>query len=192
METHRLPRVRRLYARLTLLVVLCGALAAGLSAIGAAPASAAAAPCFAQIPPFKGNPQWGFHTGSPIAAGKSGSYSRAIGDVNLSSGAISGTVCQVNVAGGVQRLIVLKPRHVLSHTHYGKPFGHLGNLMSVQVKVTSSTDKNCKVGTTGTMTVNATYNGVKSASVQFVFPASCKGHDHTYHSPQVDALVPES
>ena len=72
----------------------------------------------------------------------------------------------VNVAGGVQRLIVLKPKHVVSHTHYGKPFGHLGNLMSVQVKVTSSTDKNCKVGTTGTMTVNATYNGVKVASVK--------------------------
>jgi hypothetical protein len=191
MEFHRLPRARRLSARLTLLMVLCGTLAAGLSAVAAGPASATAAPCFAQIPPFKGNPQWGFHTGPPIS-GKSGSYSRAIGDVNLSSDAISGTVCQVNVAGGVQRLIVLKPKRVLRHTHYGNPFGHLGNLMSVQVTITSSTDKSCKVGTTGTMTVNATYNGVKSASVQFVFPASCKGHNHTYHSPQVDALVPES
>ena len=110
----------------------------------------------------------------------------------LSSGSISGTVCQVNIAGGVQKLIVLKPTRVLSHTHYGKPFGQLGNLMAVQVKVKSSTDKNCKVGTTGTMTVNATYNGVKSASVQFGFPAACKGHNQTYHSSQVDALVPES
>jgi hypothetical protein len=183
--------MRQLSTRVCALLVSCGIFAATLSAVDAGPAAAAAAPCFAQIPPFKGNPQWGFHTGPPIT-GKSGSYSRAIGDVDLGSGSISGTVCQVNVVGGVQRLIVLKPKHVLSHTHYGKPFGHLGNLMSVQVKVTSSTDKNCKVGTTGTMTVNATYNGVKSASVQFAFPASCKGHDHTYHSSQVDALVPES
>jgi hypothetical protein len=183
--------MRQLSIRGCALFVSCGIFAAALSTVGAGTAAAAAAPCFAQIPPFKGNPQWGFHTGPPIS-GKSGSYSRAIGDVTLSSGSINGTVCQVNVAGGVQRLIVLKPTHVLSHTHYGKPFGHLGNLMSAQVKVTSSTDKNCKVGTAGTMTVNATYNGVKSASVQFTFPAACKGHDHTYHSSQVDALVPES
>lgn len=183
--------MRQWPVRVCALLVSCGILAGAFSAVRAGPAAAAAAPCFAQIPPFKGNPQWGFHTGPPIT-GKSGSYSRAIGDVTLSSGLITGTVCQVNVAGGVQRLIVLKPMHVLSHTHYGKPFGHLGNLMSVQVKVTSSTDKNCKVGTTGTMTVNATYDGVKSASVQFTFPATCKGHDHTYHSSQVDALVPES
>ena len=42
------------------------------------------------------------------------------------------------------------------------------------------------------MTVDATYNGVQSSSVRFIFPASCKGHDHLYHSSQVDALVPES
>jgi hypothetical protein len=183
--------MRQLWTRVCVLLISFGIFAATLSAVGAGSAAAAAAPCFAQIPPFKGNPQWGFHTGPPIT-GKSGSYSRAIGDVTLSSGSINGTICQVNVAGGIQRLIVLKPKRVLSHTHYGKPFGQLGNLISVQVKVASSTDKNCKVGTTGTMTVNATYNGVKSASVQFAFPASCKGHDHTYHSSQVDALVPES
>lgn len=181
--------MRQLRARTPILLVVCGIFASGLSAVAAAPAAASQAPCFAQIPPFAGDPEWGYHTGPPIT-GKSGSYARAVGDVDLSSGSISGTVCQVNVAGGVQRLIVLKPEHVLSHTHYGKPFGHLGNLMSVRVRVTSSTDKNCKAGTAGTMTVNATYNGVKSASVQFAFPASCRGHDHTYHSAQVDALVP--
>lgn len=183
--------MRQLSVRLCALIASCGILAAALSVVAAGPAAAAQAPCFTQIPPFHGNPQWGFHTGPPVT-GKNGTYSRAIGDVTLSSGKISGTICQVNVAGGVQKLIVLKPTRVVSHTHYGKPFGVLGNLMSVQVKVKSSTDKDCKAGATGTMTVNATYNGVKSASVQFKFPSSCRGHNQTYHSPQVDALVPES
>lgn len=183
--------MRLLSVRLCVLAALCGSLAAGLSASAAGTAAGAQAPCFAQIPPFHGNPQWGFHTGPPIT-GKNGTYSRAIGDVRLSSGTISGTICQVKIADGDQKLIVLKPTRVLSHTHYGKPFGALGNLMSVQVKVKSSTDKSCRVGATGTMTVNATYNGVKSASVQFNFPPTCKGHNQTYHSSQVDALVPES
>jgi hypothetical protein len=59
------------------------------------------------------------------------------------------------------------------------------------VKVTSSTDKKCKVGTIGDMTVDATYNGVQSSSVRFSFPASCRSHAHLYHGSQVDALVPE-
>ena len=110
----------------------------------------------------------------------------------LSTGAISGTICQVNLVSGVYDLIVLKPQHVVSHTHTAELFGHLGNLMEVNVKVTSSFDAGCKVGTIGQMTVDATYNGIESSSVRFTFPSSCRGHDHLYHSSQVEALVPEA
>jgi len=164
---------------------------AALCGLSATPAMAAIAPCFTQIPPLAGNPQWGFHTGAPLT-GRNGSYARAVGDVNMSSGVITGTACQVNVVNGVDRLIVMKPDgHVLYHTHTATLWGHPGNLMEVNVKVTSSTDKKCKVGTVGKMTVDATYNGVQDSSVQFAFPAACKGHSHLYHGPQVDALVPE-
>ncbi len=178
--------------RASALVVGCGVLVAAACATAGPAAAGGVYPCFSEIPPIAGNPQWGFHTGSPIT-GKNGSYARAEGDVNLSSGSVSGTVCQVDVAGGTQRLIVLKPvAPVIYHTHFAKLWGHLGNLMEVHVKVKSSADRKCQVGTVGKMTVDATYNGVKSASVQFTFPASCKAHNHTYHGPQVDALVPES
>ncbi len=180
-------------ARALALLVGCGTSAATACAVATGPAVAGGVhPCFSEVPPVAGNPQWGFHTGLPIT-GKNGSYARAVGDVDLSSGSVSGTVCQVDVAGGIQRLIVLKPvAPVTYHTHFAKLWGHLGNLMQVHVKVRSSTDKKCKVGTVGKMTVDATYDGVKSASVQFAFPASCKSHSHTYHGSQVDALVPES
>jgi hypothetical protein len=173
--------------RVSVLLVTCAMFIAGVCA---GPAAAGGVkPCFSEIPPLAGDPQWGFHTGPPID-GRNGSYARAVGDVTLRTGSISGTVCQVNVVAGVDRLIVLKPQHVISHTHTATLFGHLGNLMDVDVKVTSSTDK-CKVGTIGHMTVDATYNGIQSSSVRFTFPASCKTHDHLYHSSQVDALVPE-
>jgi len=40
------------------------------------------------------------------------------------------------------------------------------------------------------VTLFASYNGVRSDSVQFTFPAACKDHDHLYHSPQVNNQVP--
>ena len=40
------------------------------------------------------------------------------------------------------------------------------------------------------MTLFASYNGVRSDSVQFTFPAGCKEHDHLYHGPQVNNQVP--
>jgi hypothetical protein len=63
--------------------------------------------------------------------------------------------------------------------------------MKINVRVQSSTDPRCEVGTHGHATLFASYNGVRSDSVQFFFPtASCKDHDHLYHGPQVNNQVP--
>jgi hypothetical protein len=175
-------------------VLLLGCLSAGVvfAAVRVGSAAAGVAPCFAQIPPFAGNPEWGFHTGPPLT-GKNGSYARGLGDVNLSTGSITGTVCQVNVVHGVDRLLVLKPDgRVIYHTHTATLGGHLGNLMEVDVRVSSSTDKSCKAGAVSRMTVDATYNGVQNSTVEFAFHGGCASHSHTYHGSQVEALVPES
>jgi hypothetical protein len=39
-------------------------------------------------------------------------------------------------------------------------------------------------------TLFASYNCVRSDSVQFFFPAACRDHDHLYHGPQVNNQVP--
>ena len=62
--------------------------------------------------------------------------------------------------------------------------------MKIIVRVKSSTDSRCKVGTRGDATLFASYNNVRSDSVQFVFPAACKDHDHLYHGPHVNNQVP--
>jgi hypothetical protein len=69
-------------------------------------------------------------------------------------------------------------------------WGVPGNIMQITVRVRSSTDPQCRFGTVGGVVLFASYNGVRSDSVQFTFPPSCKGHTHLYHGPQVNNQVP--
>jgi hypothetical protein len=62
--------------------------------------------------------------------------------------------------------------------------------MKIIVRVQSSTDPRCKAGILGRVTLFASYNGVRSDSVQFTFPGACTDHDHLYHGPQVNNQVP--
>jgi hypothetical protein len=80
--------------------------------------------------------------------------------------------------------------HLVYHSHYATMWGVPGNIMKIIVRVKSSTDPRCEVGTLGRATLFASYNGVRSDSVQFFFPAACKDHHHLYHGPQVNNQVP--
>jgi hypothetical protein len=145
----------------------------------------------AEIPIVGGIPPWGFHTGEPIT-GATGSYARGHGDIDLAANTVSGILCQVDrVRDEPDRLIVMTvERHLVYHSHYAVMWGVPGNIMKIVVRVQSSTDPRCKVGTRGRVTLFASYNGVRSDSVQFFFPAACKDHDHLYHGPQVNNQVP--
>ena len=80
--------------------------------------------------------------------------------------------------------------HLGYHSHYAQMWGVPGNIMNITVRVKSSTDPACKVGTIGHVTLFASYNGVRSDSVQFFFPRACKDHNHLYHGTQVNNQVP--
>jgi hypothetical protein len=69
-------------------------------------------------------------------------------------------------------------------------WGFPGNIMKIIVRVRASNDLRCKVGTVGHATLFASYNEVRSDSVQFFFPAACRDSDHLYHGPQVNNQVP--
>ena len=144
-----------------------------------------------QVPIVGGIPPWGFHTGSPIT-GATGSYARGHGDINLDANAVSGILCQVDrVRNQSDRLIIMTvEHHLVYHSHHAVMWGVPGNIMKIIVRVQSSTDPRCTVGTLGHVTLFASYNGVRSDSVQFTFPAACKDHDHLYHGPQVNNQVP--
>jgi hypothetical protein len=144
-----------------------------------------------QIPIVQGIPPWGFHTGKVIT-GATGSYARGHGHINLSANTVSGILCQVDrVRNQPDRLIIMTVKHhLLYHSHHARMWGYPGNIMKIKVRVKSSTDSRCKVGTIGKVTLFASYNNVRSDSVKFVFPAACRDHDHLYHGPQVNNQVP--
>jgi hypothetical protein len=176
-----------------LLIALATALM--LSAMGgvatASPARASSVQDCSQIPIVGGIPPWGFHTGEPIS-GASGSFARGHGEISLSANTVSGILCQVDrYPGQPDHLIIMTvERHLLYHSHYAEMWGFPGNVMKILVRVKSSSDSSCKVGTIGHATLFASYNGVRSDSVQFRFPAACSAHDHLYHGAQVNNQVP--
>src|SRR4051794_25276763 len=133
--------------------------------------SAGGATSCSQVPTVYGIPPWGFHTGS--YTGES-SFAKGHGNINLEANTVSGIMCQQDRAG----VIIMSVEHHLSyHSHYAMMWGYPGNIMKIKLRVTSSTDKNCVVGTVGRATLYASYNGVRSDSVQFFFPAACKDQD---------------
>ena len=144
-----------------------------------------------QVPIVGGIPPWGFHTGSPIT-GATGSYARGHGDINLDANTVSGILCQVfRVPHQPDRLIIMTvEHHLVYHSHYATMWGYPGNIMKIVLRVVASNDPKCEVGTVGRATLFASYNGVRSDSVQFFFPAACRDQDHLYHGTQVNNQVP--
>jgi hypothetical protein len=188
----RPPHVsRRFTTACVALLVGLGSAGAARAATGASSAARPAVQYCAQVPMVGGIPPWGFHTGAPIT-GASGSYARGHGDIDLTAGTVSGILCQVDrVPGEPDRMLTLTvERHLVSHSHHAVLWGYPGNIMTIIVRVTASTDPRCAVGTLGRVTLFASYNGVRSDSVDFEFPGGCSSHDHVYHGPQVDNQVP--
>jgi hypothetical protein len=179
--------------RATLRIGLAAMVLMPLLALASMAGSATAAPVqyCAQVPIVGGIPPWGFHSGTPIT-GAIGSYARGHGEINLGANTVSGILCQADrVRHQPDSLIIMTvEHHLVYHSHVAVMWGVPGNVMKIIVRVRSSTDSGCKVGTLGRVTLFASYNGVRSDSVQFSFPGACTEHDHLYHGPQVNNQVP--
>jgi hypothetical protein len=160
-------------------------------ALGATSGQAAAyTPGCGQVPIVYGIPPWGFHTGAP--AGATGSFARGHGEINLEASTVSGIICQEkHFRDEPSRAITMSvEHHLVYHSHYATMWGYPGNIMKIVVRVVASNDPGCEVGTVGHATLFASYNGVRSDSVQFFFPAACKSQDQLYHGTQVNNQVP--
>ena len=158
-------------------------LAALLVPAGMAGSASADTSC-SQIPTVYGIPPWGFHTGSYTGGS---SFAKGHGEINLEANTVSGVICQQDRAGTI---IMSVEHHLVYHSHYATMWGYPGNIMKIRVRVQESSDPKCEVGTAGRATLYASYNGVRSDSVQFFFPAACRDQDHLYHGTQVNNQVP--
>ncbi|HEY7934608.1 MAG TPA: hypothetical protein VID48_12370 [Solirubrobacteraceae bacterium] len=162
-------------------VVLVAALLLALSGMTA---RASADTSCSEIPTVYGIPPWGFHTGS--YTGES-SFAKGHGNINLETNTVSGVICQQDRAGVV---IMSVEHHLVYHSHYATMWGYPGNVMKIRVRVRASNDPRCEVGIVGEATLFASYNGVRSDSVQFTFAGICKDHNRIYHGTQVNNQVP--
>jgi hypothetical protein len=152
-------------------------------------ASAYSAGC-GQIPIVYGIPPWGFHTGPPLGA--RGSFARGHGQIDLGANTVSGIICQERrfSNGQTKSITMTVAHHLVYHSHYATMWGFPGNVMKIVVKVVASSDPGCEVGSLGRATLFASYNNVRSDSVQFFFPATCRDQDRLYHGTQVNNQVP--
>jgi hypothetical protein len=157
---------------------------------GMAGRAAAYSPGCGRIPIVGGIPPWGFHTGPPI--GEAGSFARGHGQINLEANTVSGIMCQEDRFRNqpTRAITMTLEHHLVYHSHYAVMWGFPGNIIKIILRVRASDDPKCKLGTLGRATLFASYNGVRSDSVQFFFPAACRDHDHLYHGPQVNNQVP--
>ena len=155
-----------------------------LALLGTAGQASAYSPGCGQVPIVYGIPPWGFHTGSP---GEAGGFARGHGQINLEANTVSGIICQEDRRGAITMTV---EHHLVYHSHYATRWGYPGNIMKIIVRVVASNDRKCEVGTVGRATLFASYNGVRSDSVQFFFPAACRDQDHLYHGTQVNNQVP--
>jgi hypothetical protein len=161
-----------------------------LALIGTAGQAVAYSPGCGQIPIVGGIPPWGFHTGPPV--GETGSFARGHGQINLDANTVSGILCQEDRHRNqpTRAITMTVEHHLVYHSHHATMWGFPGNIMKIVLRVQASNDPKCKAGTVGRATLFASYNGVRSDSVQFFFPATCKDHDHLYHGSQVNNQVP--
>ena len=160
------------------------AMAALLALSGMAGQASGYSPGCGQIPIVGGIPPWGFHTGSP---GEAGGFARGHGQINLEANTVSGIICQEDRRGAITMTV---EHHLVYHSHVAVMWGFPGNIIKIRVRVVASNDPKCEVGTVGRATLFGSYNGVRSDSVQFFFPAACRDQDHLYHGTQVNNQVP--
>lgn len=168
---------------LTILGLLGALLLLGGSALASSPA-----PAYCTIRTAGADVQWSFRVGAPITAAN-GTYAHGHGTISGQS--VTGVICQVDrVPGFPDRQIILTAVSPVISLQHAVPFdGALSNQLQLHVRVTSSTDPKCRVGTKGELTLIATYNGVHHDSVRFTFPGACRRHDHDYIGPTVVVLV---
>jgi hypothetical protein len=143
------------------------------------------------IPRGSGIPPWGFHASQSFGGGKRG-YAHGWGNVHLDRNLISGKICQdiTGRSGPIRTIAVRVGPRISYHTHVAVMWGYPGNLIKTSLKVIASRDPSCKVGTHGRIVMYASYNGVRSDSMQFIFPRGCRNQNRLYHGRRVNAQVP--
>ena len=177
---------RRLRIRLIALAVLVG-----LVALRAAGGAGAAVTCPASAAAASGAVQWEFGViGAPTAGASGVTSSWTRGKGTWSAGAASGPICESDSGSGIpKRDIVLRASGSSTLSPQIKRYGLLGVGLALGVRVSASDDRACPVGTSGTVTLFASYYSTHRDSIALRFRGGCADHDHTFTGSIVRVLI---
>ena len=129
--------------------------------------------------------------GKPHTSAAKVSYSQSGGNGCWSGGAAQGTICSESQGGGEpKRSIVMKVSGPSKLSPGIKRAGLLGIGIALGVSVTRSGDPNgCPVGSTGTVTLFASYYGTHVDKASMRFAGACAGWDESFSSPGLHVLI---
>jgi hypothetical protein len=136
--------------------------------------------------------EWAFtESGAPSGAHKGIGSSYTHGKGLWQGGKATGTVChEDSLTGGKgsQNLVLAMAGGSKLSPHVTR-LGLLGVELALKVKVSASDDSACAVGTSGTVTLFASYYSTHKDSLALSFGAGCADHDHRYSGSSLHVLI---
>lgn len=162
------------------------------SAGGASSAASAKVRCPIKASSASSPVEWAFTESAPPSGARKGivsSYTHGKG--RWQSGKASGTVChEDSLAGGKgSENLVLATAGGSKLSPRVTRLGLLGVELALKVKVSASDDSACPVGTSGTVTLFASYFAVHKDSLALSFNGACADHDHRYGGGTLHVLI---
>lgn len=129
--------------------------------------------------------------GKPSTSAAKVSYSQSGGNGSWSAGAARGTICSESQGGGEpKRSIVMKVSGPSKLAPGTRRAGLLGIGITLGVSVTRSGDPGgCPVGSTGTVTLFASYYGTHVDKARMSFAGACAAWDESFASPSLHVLI---
>lgn len=172
---------------------LClGAFATGTSALGRPTGTSAKVKCPIKASASSSPVEWAFtESGPPSGSHKGIASSYTHGKGEWQGGKASGTVChEDSLTGGKgSRNLVLAMSGSSKLSPHVTRLGLLGVELALKVKVSASDDSACPVGTSGTVTLFASYYSTHKDSLALSFSGGCADHDHHYSGSSLKVLI---
>jgi len=173
-------------------VCLSGTVAAVASAGGVPAGATTKVKCPIKASASSSAVEWAFsESAAPSGSHKGIASSYTHGKGLWQGGKASGTVChEDSLTGGKgsQNLVLAMSGSSKLSPHVTR-LGLLGVELVLKVKVSASDDNACAVGTTGTVTLFASYYSVHKDSLTLSFGAGCSDHNHRYSGSSLHVLI---
>ncbi|HEY2632882.1 MAG TPA: hypothetical protein VGI26_10960 [Solirubrobacteraceae bacterium] len=179
---------------LSALIAVCFAMtvATVASAGGTPSGSATKVKCPIKASASSSPVEWAFtESAAPSGAHKGIASSYTHGKGRWQGGKATGTVChEDSLTGGKgsQNLVLVMSGTSKLSPHVTR-LGLLGVELALKVKVSASDDSACAAGTSGTVTLFASYYSTHKDSLALSFGSGCSDHDHRYGGSSLHVLI---